>query len=54
MNKGGEMSRLTLCCIWIIFAFFGIKAIIKNLSEIQKDLDKPNPVIKKFIMDTDK
>jgi len=54
MNKGGEMSRLALCCLWILFGILTIRAVVKNLSEIQKNLDKPNPVIKKFILDTNK
>lgn len=54
MNKTGEMSRLSLCCLWVVLGIFSIRAVIKNLSEIQKNLDKPNPIIKKFILDTDK
>lgn len=48
MNKNGNVSRLLLCCIWMLLAFFTIRALIRDISQIQKDLDTPNPILKKF------
>jgi hypothetical protein len=48
MNRSGNTPRLVLCLVWILLGFFTIKAIIKNMTEIQKNLDTPNPIIKKF------
>ena len=54
MNRGGDMSRLTLCCVWIFLGFFTIRYVIKNITEIQKDLDKPNPILKKIEIENNK
>lgn len=48
MNRYGNMSRLLLCCVWILVGFFTIKAVIEDIPQIQKNLDAPNPVLKKF------
>ena len=42
------MSRLFLAIIWILLGFFTVRTVIRNISEIQKDLDSPNPLIKSF------
>lgn len=48
MNRDANMSRLGLLILWIILGYFTVKGIIRDITQIQKNLDTPNPILKKL------
>jgi hypothetical protein len=48
MNRDGNKYRLFIFFMWLFLGFFTVRGIINDLSEIQKNLDVPNPILEKL------